>query len=34
VYRVRIGTFKTKREADSVAARLKKEEKFTPWVTR
>jgi cell division septation protein DedD len=34
VYRVRVGTFKTKREADSVAARLKKEEKFTPWVTR
>jgi cell division septation protein DedD len=34
VFRVRVGTFKTKREADSVAARLKKEEKFTPWVTR
>jgi cell division septation protein DedD len=34
VYRVRIGTFKTKREADTVAARLKKEEQFTPWVTR
>jgi cell division septation protein DedD len=34
VYRVRVGTFKTKREADTVAARLKKEEKFSPWVTR
>jgi septal ring-binding cell division protein DamX len=34
VYRVRVGTFKTRREADNVAARLKKEEKFTPWVTR
>jgi cell division septation protein DedD len=34
VFRVRVGTFKTKREADTVAARLKKEEKFTPWVTR
>lgn len=34
VYRVRIGTFKTRREAETVAARLKKEEQFTPWVTR
>jgi len=34
MYRVRIGKFKTKREADSVAARLQKEEQFKPWVTR
>jgi DedD protein len=34
VYRVRIGTFKTKREAETMAARLQKEEQFKPWVTR
>ena len=34
VYRVRIGKFTTRREAESVAARLKKEEQFNPWITR
>lgn len=34
VYRVRIGPFKTRREADNVASRLQKEEQFKPWVTR
>ncbi len=34
VYRVRVGTFKTKREADTMAAKLQKEEQFKPWVTR
>jgi len=34
VYRVRVGTFKTRREAETVAARLEKEEQFKPWVTR
>lgn len=34
MYRVRIGKFKTKREAESVAARLQKEEQFKPWITR
>jgi cell division septation protein DedD len=34
VYRVRIGTFKTRREAETVAARLQKEEQYKPWVTR
>ena len=34
VFRVRIGTFKTRREADVVAARLQKEEQIKPWVTR
>jgi len=34
VYRVRIGTFKTRREAESVASRLQKEEQYKPWVTR
>ena len=34
MYRVRIGRFKTKREAESVAAKLQKEEQFKPWITR
>jgi cell division septation protein DedD len=34
VYRVRIGPFKTRREADTVAVKLEKEEQFKPWVTR
>lgn len=34
VFRVRVGTFKTRREADAVAARLQKEEQIKPWVTR
>jgi cell division septation protein DedD len=34
VYRVRVGTFPTRREADAIAARLKREEQFNPWVTR
>ena len=34
VYRVRIGKFKTRREAETVAAKLQKEEQFTPWITR
>jgi cell division protein FtsN len=34
VYRVRIGTFKTRREADNMKAKLEKEEQFKPWVTR
>jgi cell division septation protein DedD len=34
VYRVRVGKFPTRREAESMAARLKKEEQFNPWITR
>ena len=34
VYRVRVGKFKTRREAETVAAKLQKEEQFTPWITR
>jgi cell division protein FtsN len=33
-YRVRVGKYDDKREADAVAARLQKEEQFNPWVTR
>jgi DedD protein len=34
VFRVRVGKFPTRREAESIAAKLKKEEQFNPWVTR
>ena len=34
VYRVRVGKFGTRREAETVAAKLQKEEQFKPWVTR
>ncbi|HET9833084.1 MAG TPA: SPOR domain-containing protein [Vicinamibacterales bacterium] len=33
-YRVRIGKFKTKHEAETVAAKLQREEQFKPWITR
>jgi cell division septation protein DedD len=34
VFRVRVGKFGTKREAETVAAKLQKEEQLKPWVTR
>ena len=34
MFRVRVGHFADKAEADKIAARLAKEEKFRPWVTR
>lgn len=34
VYRVRVGSFKTRREAETVATKLQREEQFKPWVTR
>jgi cell division septation protein DedD len=34
IYRVRVGSFKTRREAETVAAKLQKEEQMKPWVTR
>jgi cell division septation protein DedD len=34
VFRVRVGTFPTRREAETMAAKLQKEEQFKPWVTR
>ena len=34
VYRVRVGKFPTRREAESIAAKLQKEEQFKPWITR
>lgn len=34
VFRVRVGKFKDRREAESVATRLQKEEQFKPWIVR
>ena len=34
VFRVRVGKFGSRREAETVAAKLQKEEQFKPWVTR
>jgi len=34
VFRVRIGKFPTRHEAETIAAKLQKEEQFKPWVTR
>ena len=34
VYRVRVGKFKDRREAESVKARLEKEEQLNPWIVR
>jgi cell division septation protein DedD len=34
VFRVRVGKFSTRREAETVAAKLQKEEQLKPWVTR
>lgn len=34
MFRVRVGKFNDRREAESVAGRLEKEEQFKPWITR
>jgi septal ring-binding cell division protein DamX len=34
VYKVQVGRFKNRQDAEKTAARLKKEEQFSPWVTR
>jgi cell division septation protein DedD len=34
VYKVQVGRFKSRQDAEKTAARLKKEERFSPWVTR
>jgi cell division septation protein DedD len=34
VYKVQVGRFTERGEADKIAARLKSEEQFSPWVTR
>ena len=34
VFRVRVGKYPDRREAEAIAARLAKEEQFKPWITR
>ena len=34
MFRVRVGKYKDRHEADTVAAKLQKEEQFKPWVVR
>jgi len=34
VFRVRVGKYPDRREAETIATRLQKEEQFKPWVTR
>jgi len=34
IFRVRVGAFKTKREAENLAVKIQKEERYKPWVTR
>ena len=34
IYRVRIGKYGSRREAETIATKLEKEEQFKPWVTR
>jgi DedD protein len=34
VYKVQVGRFTERGDADKIAARLKSEEQFSPWVTR
>jgi cell division septation protein DedD len=34
VFRVRVGSFKTRRDAEVVASKLQQEEQFKPWITR
>jgi cell division septation protein DedD len=34
VYRVQVGRFQERAEADRIASKLQKEEQFSPWVTR
>jgi cell division septation protein DedD len=34
MFRVRIGKYQTRREAETIAARLQREDQFKPWITR
>jgi cell division septation protein DedD len=34
MFRVRIGKYPTRREAETIAVRLEKEDQFKPWITR
>ena len=34
VFRVRVGKYEDRKEAETIAKRLEKEEQFKPWITR
>jgi cell division septation protein DedD len=34
LFRVRVGKYNDRREAESISRRLEKEEQFKPWITR
>ena len=34
IFRVRVGKYKDRAEADTIAAKLQKEEQFKPWIVR
>jgi cell division septation protein DedD len=34
MFRVRVGKYQTRREAETIAGRLQKEDQFKPWITR
>jgi DedD protein len=34
IYRVRVGKYRTRKDAEAVSARLERAEKFTPWIAR
>ena len=34
MYRVRVGKYPDRRQAESIAGRLEREEQFKPWITR
>ena len=34
VYRVRVGSYQDRQEAEQIRLRLKLEEQFNPWITR
>jgi hypothetical protein len=33
-FRVRVGKYDDRRQAESIASRLEREEQFKPWITR
>jgi cell division septation protein DedD len=34
IYRVRVGKYKSRQDAEQIAARLKSVEQFAPWIAR
>ena len=34
IYRVRVGKYKNRKDAEEIAARLKTNEQFAPWIAR